>query len=754
MGVFLIPIVCVALLGTIGWALFKLMRMPDSSRIDEMNASIDALRERVAMLERQPGTQRAGAVHPTGAAQPTGGMQPTHASMTEQPHLAPMLPADAPTSPPSRMPAPAGVARPAPARRDVSLETFLGGRVMLVAGVIVGLFGIAFFLKYAIEHGWIGPALRVAMGALAGVALLVGGDRLRRRGYDPFGQALMGCGLGAVYLSNYFASTRYGLVGQSGAFLAAAAITAAGAALAVIRSAPALAFLGFLGGYLAPALLATSSGELGGLTGWLLVIDAGVLVVLMLRAWKGLDLLALLATLLYFIGWFDASGGSGDALGDSGYLAALVAASLLLSLLPPIVRREAPGLPSLAGAAGTGLFGMLAGHALLFPTWRTGLGAAALVLGAVYVVASRLLAARVPAARDASESLLGLAVAALATAIGIALTGNAVSLALSATGVAVVFAGTRTRQRVLLAGGIGLITLAFGDLMLRRLGMFSSVETPFLNERFVVFACPCVALLVCGRLLSRTRDLVPEGSVLVSAAGLWALPLVVCADMMCGVRLDEVAGFEHRLAATTVVLALYGAVVARLIGAGRDASWRVAAAGPIAMAMLFGVWLVLAGHRMPFVPGWNLSFGAGLVLVVASLAAAASVAPAAREALHVLPLLYLFALITAEIHAWGVQRPLSDFTRQEAQFTAVVWISIAWALYASALVAAGFWKRRAGLRWLGLAVFALTTGKVFFFDLARLQPVYRIGSFLALGALLVAASFLYQRARRSDELSA
>ena len=52
------------------------------------------------------------------------------------------------------------------------------------------------------------------------------------------------------------------------------------------------------------------------------------------------------------------------------------------------------------------------------------------------------------------------------------------------------------------------------------------------------------------------------------------------------------------------------------------------------------------------------------------------------------------------------------------------------------------------LRWLGLGVFALTVGKVFLIDLASLKTVYRIGSFLALGALLVAASFLYQRARK------
>jgi uncharacterized membrane protein len=41
----------------------------------------------------------------------------------------------------------------------------------------------------------------------------------------------------------------------------------------------------------------------------------------------------------------------------------------------------------------------------------------------------------------------------------------------------------------------------------------------------------------------------------------------------------------------------------------------------------------------------------------------------------------------------------------------------------------------------------LAAGKVFLFDLAALTSVYRVGSFLALGLLLLAAAFAYQRMR-------
>jgi uncharacterized membrane protein len=50
--------------------------------------------------------------------------------------------------------------------------------------------------------------------------------------------------------------------------------------------------------------------------------------------------------------------------------------------------------------------------------------------------------------------------------------------------------------------------------------------------------------------------------------------------------------------------------------------------------------------------------------------------------------------------------------------------------------------RLAGLALLGLAVF-----KVFVYDLAALESIYRVLSFIALGLLLLAAAYAYQRIR-------
>ncbi len=72
-------------------------------------------------------------------------------------------------------------------------------------------------------------------------------------------------------------------------------------------------------------------------------------------------------------------------------------------------------------------------------------------------------------------------------------------------------------------------------------------------------------------------------------------------------------------------------------------------------------------------------------------------------------------------------------------------VSLFWTLYASLLVALGVRMRSAFLRWQGLALFGVTTLKVFFVDLSDLSGFYRILSAIALGIVLLIVSFVYQR---------
>jgi uncharacterized membrane protein len=66
-------------------------------------------------------------------------------------------------------------------------------------------------------------------------------------------------------------------------------------------------------------------------------------------------------------------------------------------------------------------------------------------------------------------------------------------------------------------------------------------------------------------------------------------------------------------------------------------------------------------------------------------------------------------------------------------------------LYGAGLLAVGFWKRTAFIRWQALLLLVFTIAKVFLYDLRNLSQGYRVLSFLGLGALLMAISFAYQK---------
>jgi uncharacterized membrane protein len=76
-----------------------------------------------------------------------------------------------------------------------------------------------------------------------------------------------------------------------------------------------------------------------------------------------------------------------------------------------------------------------------------------------------------------------------------------------------------------------------------------------------------------------------------------------------------------------------------------------------------------------------------------------------------------------------------------AQFT----YSALFMAFGAALLSAGFWRRSAFIRWQALVLLAVAIGKVFLLDVSQLSQGYRILSFLGLGALLMAVSFVYQR---------
>ncbi len=649
-------------------------------------------------------------------------------------------------------------------RSNDALEAFVGGRVMLVVGVVAVLFAVGFFLKLAIDRGWFGglePAARVSIGVALGLGLLVWGQRFVRKQLTVFGHALMGAGLGTLYLSNFFAAVRYELIELPVAYVLVGSITALSIVLALRRGTRILAWLGFLGGYLAPALLGTNVDALGPLTAWLAVLHGGVLAVLVARRWAGLEVMATVASAVYFLHWYAHWFGPDRIVVGAWCLTALLTAVMLVCLAPALIARRAVAPPSLWSMLIAALLAFGAGHALLMPEHRIALGLGIVGVGLAQMAAGWVVTRRVGARTPDSAILFVFGLAAFAIAVPVFFDGRGMAPAWSGLGLAAVFAGARRDLPGLVVGGMVMLLLgALRGVVFHSTHAAADV-TAFLNADFLMALLSCAALLAAGRILARSPVRGADEAPKLQLAGLWAFALPLGWECFATVARQAPRFAPNTtlfaLSAAAAGLAVYACVLAGVSrgGASRAPDARnpwvdALPAAPWAAALVFALLVMGMDRRLGFVPGLNFMFGAELMVTGACFVCGFIIGGSTARGAPLLGLILLLLQITWEIHRWGRYGGGADVPRVDMAFRAQLAISVTWALYASALLVLGFRRHRPGLRWIGLILFAITVGKVFLVDMARLETGYRVGSFLALGLLLVAASYLYQRMRQGD----
>ena len=71
--------------------------------------------------------------------------------------------------------------------------------------------------------------------------------------------------------------------------------------------------------------------------------------------------------------------------------------------------------------------------------------------------------------------------------------------------------------------------------------------------------------------------------------------------------------------------------------------------------------------------------------------------------------------------------------------------SVVWLLLGIALLLGGIFRQDKMLRYASLGVMLLTVGKVFLYDAAELEGLYRVFSFFGLGISLIGLSYFYTR---------
>lgn len=301
-------------------------------------------------------------------------------------------------SPAASVPRPIAAQRPAapsiwaippkPARPAFSFEVFFAGRGLQLVGLFLVLLGAAFFLDLAFTRGWVGPAERILLGLVCGVALVAIGARSVRSKGTPIAEGLVGLGAGILYLSLWAAVVVFPLldVPRSAAFVAMIAVTISLGAIAATRRSERVALLGLVGGFLTPILLSSGPPQHAILAGYVLVLALAFAILAVRARFRFVEGAVFVASMLYLpnFGAVDPTWSTPEAYAVTTAICALFAVAFSLGAI-----RDGQLGPSRLVMLALDVLAYAAMLTWIFWSNQTMLGVAFLGLAAVSLVAAR-----------------------------------------------------------------------------------------------------------------------------------------------------------------------------------------------------------------------------------------------------------------------------------------------------------------------------------------------------------------------------
>jgi len=523
---------------------------------------------------------------------------------------------------------------------DSDLESRIGSHWLNRIGIAALLVGVSYFLKFAFDNNWIGPAGRVAIGLVAGIAIILWSERFRHHGYKAFSYSLKAVGIGTLYLSLWAAFQRYSLIPNAVAFVIMVAVTASAAAMALAQDAQILAAFALTGGFATPLLLSTGQNREVALFSYVALLDVAALVLVAFKPWRRLLVMSYAGTLLLYVGWYSqfyARPQLGITLAFASVFFVVFAIAPLVTLQPEQEIAIFASIPAILAFVNAGVY-FLQAYLIIEEVDKTYMAWFALGLAAIYIFLSRLVHADLSAGAAQILYFLHLAVAIgfITIAIPIRLDAHWITMGWFVEAGVLFWVANRIKSDFL-----NVFALAALVLGVFRLLVFDNFHTTqlFFNLRMATYV---VAIAVLGAVAWYAAKREDESARTVGAVALVALNVLALIALS-----REVTDFYSRQ--------------------------------------------ITAVH--PPIGQWNSFY--------------------------------------TNIRRVEIER---DFT-----------YSALWMAYGALLMIVGFLRRSAFIRWQALILIALTIAKVFAYDVEQLDKGYRIVSFMVLGALLLAISFVYQR---------
>jgi uncharacterized membrane protein len=510
----------------------------------------------------------------------------------------PAVPSAVEIKQPEPTPTPPPRPTPTPSIKAAQLESVIGRRWVGWAAVVVILFATAFFLKYAFDNRWIGELGRVSIGIAFGIGMCIAGFRYQQKGWRIFSQILTAGGIVLLYLSNFAAFGYYHLVGQKTAFAFLVILVAEAAALSLVYSAPAIAIMALVGGFLTPLLLHSDRDQYRSFFVYLFLLDAGALA--LLKHWRSLSSVAYFGTQLLFWIWYDQNYHHQKRGAVLIFQTAIFLLFLLAHLGRELWRRESATLEDALLLLTNPFVYFATTYTLAKTTHHDWMGVFAIVMALLYATAAKILLSRSSGSRREILLLIAVALTFVSVAIPIQLRSNWITIAWAVEGLTILWAGIEIRSVRLRANAFALFGLALGKLLFwdtpyRYRPAFTPVFNRYFLSSLAVIACLLGALYLYQRASERKLIEAPITKLaigLCAAVALWLLISIETYTFFSGralaVKTWEDAAHQRWLGqmALSVLWAAYAAALAALGFMRRIAAIRWASLALFALTII------------------------------------------------------------------------------------------------------------------------------------------------------------------------
>jgi uncharacterized membrane protein len=277
--------------------------MADEQRIAVLEQHVRSLYEQIAVLRKQLAAREPAAVGAAPLADPISppiaeSARPAAQSAPPSTETLSFAERDAEPPPPPPPPRPRAVH---PSSPPLDLEKLFGRYGTIAVASLAILMGVGTFLSWAIEHGLLGPVVRVVLGFVAAAVVAGVGAWVREKRDVRFGNVLLALALAIVHLDAWAAGPRLHVLSTVVALAIAATASVALAALALTSSERTLFAIGFGGAIIAPFVTASEPGSVVVLLTYGWIVIATTIFAIRERGWEPILWLTLVAASVYVV---------------------------------------------------------------------------------------------------------------------------------------------------------------------------------------------------------------------------------------------------------------------------------------------------------------------------------------------------------------------------------------------------------------------------------------------------------------------